>query len=102
MVALQAFVDDWAAETGDKRLFLAGYIGTAIQWIAFSYSYAWDIELRKSPSINYFKMSEAVALDGQFKDWHASDRDAKVLALARIIRMHAPWFIYCSVSRSEY
>jgi hypothetical protein len=56
MVALQAFVDDSAAKIGDKRLFLADYIGTAIQWIAFSY--ARDIELRKFPAIDYLKMSE--------------------------------------------
>jgi hypothetical protein len=100
MVALQAFVDDSAADTGDRRLFLAGYIGTAIQWIAFSY--AWDMELKKYPSIEYFKMSEAAGLDGEFKDWNASDRDDKVLALARIIQAHSPWFVYSSVSRSEY
>jgi hypothetical protein len=100
MVALQAFVDDSAAETGDRRLFLAGYIGTAIQWIAFSY--AWDVELRKPPAIGYLKMSEAAGLDGQFKGWNASDRDAKVLALAQIVRAYGPWFVYCSVSRAEY
>jgi hypothetical protein len=63
MVALQAFVDDPAAEPGDKCLFLAGYIGTALQRIAFSY--AWEIELRKLPAIDYLEMSEAAGLDGQ-------------------------------------
>ena len=100
MVALQAFADDSAAESGDKRLFLAGYISTVERWIRFSR--AWQAELRRTPAIAYLKMSEAAGKTGQFERWSESDRNVKLLSLANIISDHAPWFIYCSVSRTEY
>ena len=40
---LKAFIDDSAAETGDKRLFMAGFINDANSWSLFSE--AWDEEL---------------------------------------------------------
>lgn len=100
MVALQAFVDDSATDAGDRRMFLAGYINTADNWIRFSN--AWEHELRRNPSIAYFKMSEADSLNCEFNGWSTTDRDRKVLALAHIIRSSQPWFVYCSVSRTEY
>src|SRR4051794_29919926 len=89
MVMLQAFVDDSASETGDRRLFLAGYLHNAEAWAMLSD--AWERELKKPPSIAYFKMQEAESLDkkGQFAGWSAAERDNKVFALAHIIN-HFP------------
>jgi hypothetical protein len=100
MVALQAFVDDSAADSGDRRLFLAGYINTVERWITFSN--AWERERQKKPAIAYLKMSEAASCNGQFKGWPTPERDKKLLALARVIEAHHPWFVYCSVSRAEH
>lgn len=99
LVALQAYVDDSASETGDRRLFLAGYINTADKWIRFSD--AWQEQLQASPSITYLKMKEANSLRGQFRGWTEPDRDEKLKGLARVIRHFRPASIHASVSRSE-
>lgn len=99
MVVLQGFVDDSSSDVGDRRTFLAAYINTKERWESFERQ--WDKEL-VADSLEYFKMSEAGALQGQFRDWDGERRDAKVLALAKIIEQHRPWFVFCSVSRNEY
>ena len=100
IVILQAFADDSASDVSDKRFFLVAYVTTANLWASFSD--LWELELRRKPSIAYFKMVEASGLRGQFAGWSRTDRDAKVHALAQIIHFFKPWFIYCSVSREEY
>jgi hypothetical protein len=102
MVMLQAFVDDSASDTGDRRLFLAGYVNGAEQWAAFSDE--WEKELKRHPAIDYFKMSEAESRGarGQFAGWSIKDRDEKVIRLARIIHTYQPCAVYCSVSRKEF
>lgn len=100
LVMLQAFIDDSASDTGDQRLFLAGYVNTADQWIAFSN--AWEEALKEHPAIEYFKMSEAHSLKGQFERWQEKDRDAKVSRLAKVIRDFDVLSIQVSVSRTDY
>ena len=99
LVALQAYVDDSAKQTGDRRLFLAGYINTADKWIRFSD--VWQEELQRAPAINYLKMSEANCLGGQFRGWSIKARDEKLKGLARLIRHFKPASIHSSVSRAE-
>lgn len=102
MVLLRAFVDDSASDTWDRRLFLAGYLHNADAWAMLSD--AWERELKRHPSISYFKMQEADSLDkkGQFAGWTPDERDKKVFALAHIINHFKPITIYCSVSRTEH
>lgn len=100
LVALQAYVDDSASEIGDKRLFLAGYVNSATEWIAFSN--AWDAVLRAKPSIGYLRMVEAQNLRGEFAGWSKPDRDAKLLSLAGVIEQFRFWFVAISVSRRDY
>jgi hypothetical protein len=99
LAVLQAFVDDSATDDGEQRLFLAGYINTADKWVLFSD--AWKEALQLSPPIEYFKMSEANSLNGQFYGWSVPDKDAKILALARVIRHFKPASIHCSISRRD-
>jgi hypothetical protein len=100
MVMLQAFIDDSASESGDKRLFLAGYVNTAERWALFSD--AWDRELRSHPAINHFHMVEAWNLSGEFRGWSEEERNKKLLKLAALVGAYRPWSIECSVSRDEY
>jgi hypothetical protein len=100
---LRAFIDDSAADTGDQRLFMAGYLHRADQWALFSE--AWDNELRSWPSIEYFKMAEANNLRDQFarrKGWTEETRDAKVSLLAHIIRDFQPMSFEFSVPRDVF
>jgi hypothetical protein len=97
---LRAFTDDSAAQTGDRRLFMAGYLNRADVWARFSE--AFDEERRASPAIEYLKMSEANSLQGQFEGWSNTQRDEKIAALARVIRHFKPFSFQFSVDRGQY
>jgi hypothetical protein len=97
---IEVFIDDSAADTGDKRLFLCGYINTPDCWASFSTH--WRRALNEPPRIEYLKMSEAFSFNGQFYGWSEIDRDKKVRHLADTIRKHSPLSVSCSVSRSDY
>jgi hypothetical protein len=58
LAMLQAFADDSAAQTGDRRLFLAGYLHRPDAWVRFSE--VWHAELCSWPEIEFFKASEAI------------------------------------------
>ena len=97
---LRAFVDDSAANTGDQRLFLAGYLNTADNWERFAV--AWDEELCTAPSIDYLKMAEAQNLRDQFDGWSQPERDKKLFDLARVICHFKPFSFQFSVNRTQY
>jgi hypothetical protein len=100
LALLQAFADDSASDTGDRRLFMAGYLNRADRWALFAD--AWDEELRGAPSIDYLKMVEAQHLRGQFQGWAAETRDEKLRGLARVIRHFEPFSFQFSVSRERF
>jgi hypothetical protein len=100
---LRAFTDDSAAQEGDRRLFLAGYLHRADAWAAFSDH--WDAELKAWPAIEYFKASEAHHLSGQFhykKGWDEAKRDAKIGNLVEIIKAFQPFSFEFSVNRQIF
>jgi hypothetical protein len=100
---LRAFIDDSAAQAGDRRLFLAGYLARADVWAHFSES--WHQELNAWPSIDYFKGSEANHLTGQFdykKGWDQALRDAKAAGLAAIINHYQPFSFEFSLNRQLF
>ena len=100
---LQAFIDDSAAQKGDRRLFLAGYLHSAETWAQFSDD--WQTELNAWPSIEYFKAREANNLDGQFhhkKGWDEGIRDVKVGNFAAIISHYQPFSFEFSVNRQIF
>jgi hypothetical protein len=53
------------------------------------FSRAWELALAEHPKIKYLKMSEAGDFRGEFKDWEAGDRNAKLLRLAEALRPYA-------------
>jgi hypothetical protein len=105
LTILQAFADDSAAQTGDRRLFLAGYLHRAEVWVRFSD--VWHAELSSWPAIEYFKASEANHLTGQFdhKSWDEALRNAKVSKLAAIVEHFRPvsfeFSLSCQVFEEE-
>lgn len=103
MAFLKAYVDDSAAQKGDRRLFLAGYLHRADVWAEFSDR--WLAELRAWPAIEYFKASEAHNLSGQFDNksgWDEQLRDAKISNLAQIISACQPCSFEFSVNRQIF
>jgi hypothetical protein len=96
----QAFIDESATDSLDRRLFLAGYIMTTDRWATFSQ--VWDMGLKFGRSIEYLRMVEANSLRGQFWGWSAEDRDAKLNNLSAIIALFQPISFEMSVSRADY
>jgi hypothetical protein len=97
---LRAFIDDSAAQKGDKRLFYAGYLHRADAWAEFSE--VWDRELAAWPRIDYFKGTEANILSGQFQGWERDKRNAKVKKLAQIIRAFKAFPFHFSLNRKLF
>lgn len=97
---LVAYVDDSVGRRDDERLFLAGYVTRADIWDGFRA--AWIAELRRAPAISSFHMVEAQNLRGPFKGWAPADRDAKVMALARLVGAFRLFSFECSVSLTEH
>lgn len=97
---LQAFIDDSASHVGDRRLVMAGYLNGAQNWALFST--AWNDELKAAPAIEYFKMGEAHALNGQFRGFSEAQRDEKIRGLVRVVRHFQPISFEFSVSQEQF
>jgi hypothetical protein len=100
MAFFQAFADDSGSALGDRRLFMAGYVGYVTDWERFSD--VWQDALNAPPSIEYLEMNEAVGLRGQFKNWSESDRDLKLKRFAAIIRQSGLVSFHCSLDRERF
>lgn len=96
----EAYSDDSAAESGDRRLFIAGYLNSTEGWALFRD--AWDECLRTEPKIDYLKMVEANGLRGQFGGWSESERNKKLRRLSFIISHFRPISFSFSISRRDF
>jgi Protein of unknown function (DUF3800) len=100
LVFLQAYIDDSVSQSGDGRLFLAGYINSTENWMRFSD--AWERELHYPKSVDYLHMVEANGLRGQFRGWGRRQRDKKVSRFAEVIRRYRPESFHWSIDRSDF
>jgi len=103
LAPFRAFTDDSAAQKGDKRLFMAGYLHRTDVWADFSQ--AWDAELKAWPPIKYFKGAEAHNLSGQFdhkRGWDEAIRQVKMGYLAEIIQHFKPISFQFSINRKLF
>lgn len=62
----------------------------------------WDNVLHESPSIEYFHVTEAESLKEQFAEWTEEQRDAKVLALAKVIGRHPLYSFDCRMDQASF
>jgi hypothetical protein len=82
---------------------IAGFIAPAAKWADFSA--AWQISLDRPPGLEYFKMSEAANMSGQFDrrcGWTEPLRDVRVAELASIARDYASVRVSAWIRRSDY
>ena len=85
---LQGYFDDSGSSRRESVFVLGGFVSTAEKWRAFSDD--WKTKLEESPGLDYFKMSEAASLNGEFgRGWNPALRDQRVFELAEIIARHA-------------
>ncbi|MBK76635.1 MAG: hypothetical protein CME85_14275, partial [Henriciella sp.] len=83
IMALTAFLDDSGSEPQSKHFVLAGFVSAAEQWAQIADR--WKEVCDASPSIEYFKMAEAMGMRGQFAGWSRDERDKKIIAFSAII-----------------
>ncbi len=79
---------------------LAGFIAHSDKWAEFSRD--WGAALGAAPPIEYFKMNEAAACQGQFYAWSRERRDQRVAQFYRIIENYAEAALWTCVSRDSY
>jgi Protein of unknown function (DUF3800) len=80
---MQGYVDDSGGKGQGKVFILSSLFADAEEWAAISDQ--WDICLKESPSIRYFKMYEADQCNGEFRGFLSHERDEKLKKLCRII-----------------
>jgi hypothetical protein len=78
----RAFIDD-SGRGQEPAFVLAGYLATPEQWEKFSDD--WANALQSVRPLEYFKMREAIALEEQFYNWSAPERDKLLSTLVNII-----------------
>ena len=86
----ELYVDDSGSEPQSQIFFLGGLMSSADDWASFSNE--WAAAPALPPTLDYFKMSEAAALQGQFSrhnGWNERSRDDRLTLLARIATKYA-------------
>jgi hypothetical protein len=100
----QAFIDDSGSEPQSQIFVLAGLVADHTAWARFSDE--WQAACDLTPKLEYFKMSEAGAMRGQFAPsrtgWTEPLRDDRVVTFARIIRKHATARICAWIRHDDY
>ena len=82
---------------------LAGFVAESGKWADFSG--AWQTALDESPKLDYFKMTEAATMSGQFhprRGWTEAKRDDRLVTLTRVIRDYAAVRVSAWIRRADY
>jgi hypothetical protein len=97
---VQVFVDDSGGKGQSRYLVSVGLLSHSERWALFSDE--WKACLDAPPKIDYFKMREAFGLVEQFRHFSAAERDAKLLALAKIIDEHVGIAFFSSIDLNAH
>jgi len=99
LVVLQAVIDDSGQGHGPVFV-LAGFVLEIHGWLAFAD--AWQALLETPPKLEYFKTSEAVNCDGQFKGFSVAERDKRVQEFVSLVLSHRPLAVRHVVPNDAY
>jgi hypothetical protein len=95
------YFDDSGSDANSRYYVLAGFIASVEQWKDASIK--WRRVLDQEPALRYFKMSEAMAMEGQFKTgWTVPLRNQRILELVQVIEELDPPRIECFLKRSNF
>ncbi len=97
LMILRAFAD--GSERGDIYT-VAGYVAPIKTWDSFSSE--WYKVLKESPRLGYYRTSDALSLNGQFRGWTAHQRDARVLKLAKVVSDHKVMGVAAHLYKSDF
>lgn len=96
-MTLEVFADD---SEKDNFYTVAGYLKRIDEWAEFSK--AWHAALKEKPRLGFYRTSDALALDGQFKGWSAEQRDARIEKLAALIPTANTFGVAAHLSRLDF
>jgi hypothetical protein len=97
MVLQAGYFDDSGSDPGSQYYVLAGFIAPVDDWKTVATNWARTME---KEGLRYFKMSEAMAFDGQFRrGWTAPLRDKLIMELVDVVTAINPWRIESFVNR---
>lgn len=97
MVLRAGYFDDSGSDAGSQWYVLAGFLATVEEWKMVATSWAGILDREGLP---YFKMSQAMALDGPFRHgWSAALRNKLILELVDVVAPINPWRVECFVNR---
>jgi hypothetical protein len=94
----EIYVDDSGSEPQSPVFYFGGFISSVENWAAFSNE--WDSALALTPTLDYFKMSEAASFKEQFsktRGWNEANRNDRLVAFARIINKYAMLRVSASI-----
>jgi hypothetical protein len=95
------YFDDSGSDAGSQWYVLSGFIASTEIWNAISIK--WRAALNKDPCLRYFKMREAMNMEGQFKrGWTIPLRNQRIFELVEIIEEFDPPRIECFLRRSHF
>lgn len=100
IVLVQAYVDESGGPGQGSVFVFSAMVGSALIWSRFSDQ--WNEVLDEAPSIQYFKMREAVSLSGEFKCFSDSERDEKLKKLCNVIANASLMELYCVVKLDDF
>jgi Protein of unknown function (DUF3800) len=83
LMNLRAYIDDSGLNQAPVSV-LAGWIAPTWRWADFADE--WKAALEMKPFLQYFKMSEAMSLSGQFSGWSEASRNFRIRYLANLIK----------------
>ena len=100
---LQSHADDSGSEQTSHTFVLGGWVAPVASWLDFDLE--WQAALDGPPKLDYFKMTEAMHLRGQFsrdKGWTDAKVAVKVDQLIDIILKYVTCSMHVSVRNDEY
>jgi hypothetical protein len=99
MVLQAGYFDDSGSDIGSQYYVLAGFLAPVEDWKAVATNWAKTLD----PDLRYFKMSEAMAFDGQFRrGWTVPLRDKLILELVDVVTAINPWRVECYLKRNLF
>lgn len=103
IMILQPFADDSGSDPQSHTFVLGGLVATPEEWVSFTAD--WETALDGPIKIDYFKMSEAMAFEGQFekhKGWSETSRNKKIGELVEIITGHLRYGARVSMRHADF
>jgi hypothetical protein len=98
-MTLEVFIDD--SGKNDPPVFVLGGV-IARQESLPLFAREWAEVLARAPAVPHFKMKDANGRRGAFKGMSIADRDAKLTALAEVVRKHVLATVAVTVRHEDY